>query len=112
MKRFSPSNILALASLTAATLFAAPVLSAAIVQTDSMSHARMQAEATTLNDGRVLITSGRDPGSASCSGALYTLPDADIFDPTTGTFSFFGSMTSPRWEHEQISLDDGMISPT
>ena len=57
--------------------------------------------ATSLPDGRILITGGWN-GSAALSSA-------ETYDPATGTFSATGSMTTARANHRQRILFDGRV---
>lgn len=65
-----------------------------------------------LQDGRVLLVGGRDPcdippGDWKCSG--FTIVDlAEIFDPTTGTYSPAGRLARP-WGHSATLLLDGRV---
>jgi len=57
--------------------------------TGSMKAARESQTATLLNDGRVLVTGGSDPNGAS-------IATAELFDPSTDTFTPTGSMAAAR----------------
>jgi hypothetical protein len=65
-----------------------------------MTAARLFHTATLLENGKVLLTGGYDNG-----GNPFT--SAEIFDPTTGTFSATGSMTSARFSHTATLLVGG-----
>src|SRR6266508_2859468 len=52
--------------------------------------------ATTLADGRVLMTGGSDQS-------------AEIYDPATGGFSQTGNMNEQRQHHKAMLLDDGTV---
>jgi hypothetical protein len=66
--------------------------------TGSLSVGRGVGTATTLADGRVLVTDGeQDPGVA------------ELYDPSTGTFSPTGSMRTPRRQHTVSILADGRV---
>ena len=73
--------------------------------TGSMATARGFHTATLLADGRVLIAGG-DP-----AGWVADRPDAsaEIYDPTTGTFSPTGSMATTRGFHTATLLADGRV---
>ena len=76
--------------------------------TGSMTTARAFHTATLLSDGRVLITGG-DSGSWT-SGPMFA--SAEIYNPTTGTFSATGPMTSGRAWHTATLLSDGRVLMT
>ncbi|MEO8470422.1 MAG: kelch repeat-containing protein [Chloroflexota bacterium] len=73
--------------------------------TGSMATAREVHTATTLTDGRVLITGGADFQSRSVA-------TAELYDPRTGLFSPTGSMTTARAFHTATRLADGRILVT
>lgn len=64
--------------------------------------------ATLLSDGRVLIAGGLVPRADP-----QTVPDAtataEVYDPTTGTFSPVGPMAAPRYVHAASILADGTV---
>jgi Galactose oxidase, central domain len=74
--------------------------------TGSLATARGFHTATLLDDGRVLITGG-GPTAWNNTGALLT--SAELYDPTTGTFSPTGSMATPREGHTATLLADGRV---
>lgn len=59
---------------------------------------------TVLNDGKVLVTGGYDDNSAP-----RTFDEAELYDPTTGTFSRTGTMTIMRDSHTATRLADGRV---
>ena len=64
--------------------------------------------ATLLTDGRVLIAGGRSNNcSANCE--IFSLNTAEIFDPSTGTFSPTGSLNIGRFGHSATLLPDGRV---
>jgi hypothetical protein len=67
-----------------------------------MTTARDGQTATLLQDGRVLIA-----GGAYGSGTVLT--SAELYDPTTGTFSPTGSMVKIRHNAETVRLLDGRV---
>lgn len=60
--------------------------------------------ATPLLDGRILIVGGYQPDPGA--GALAS---AEIYDPTTGTFSYTGSLSNARYGHTATRLADGKV---
>lgn len=62
---------------------------------------RYSFQATTLNNGKVLIEGGFAPGS-------YTT-DSELFDPTTGVWTETGSLNQGRGEHSATLLQDGRV---
>ncbi|HUP70164.1 MAG TPA: kelch repeat-containing protein [Acidimicrobiales bacterium] len=57
--------------------------------------------ATTLGDGRVLLTGGLNQGAA--------LKSDQVFDPSTSTWAPAGSMANPRWGHAAAALAGGGV---
>ena len=73
-------------------------------QTGSMNHARANPNAVMLSDGRVLVM----------GGTHYTTQwnyraSAEIYDPSTGTFTLTGSMNYARSGHAAVLLSDGRV---
>jgi hypothetical protein len=75
--------------------------------TGSMTMARDFHVATLLADGRVLVTGGSPVGMNSTAGHFLT--SAEIYDPTSGTFSPTGPMTTERASHTATLLPDGRV---
>jgi uncharacterized repeat protein (TIGR01451 family) len=73
-----------------------------------MTVPRWGGTSTLLADGRVLILGGYGNNSnfQSASGSL---PDAEIFDPSNGTFHAITNMTTPRVSHTATRLSDGTV---
>jgi hypothetical protein len=72
-----------------------------------MATGRAYHTATLLAGGRVLIAGGSAAGYWYSSDSV--LPSAEIYDPTTGTFTASGSMTSARSSHTATKLNDGRV---
>jgi hypothetical protein len=72
--------------------------------TGSMTIGRFNQAATTLSDGRLLITGGYSVVNTRTATAT-----AEIYDPTTGAFTPTGSMTVARAEHASTSLPNGGV---
>jgi hypothetical protein len=77
---------------------------------DSMDAPRWSHQQTTLADGRVLITGGRNAAGPFPGAAV--LAEAELYDPATDSFSPTGSMSVPRRSHRDILLDDGRVLVT
>jgi galactose oxidase-like protein len=72
--------------------------------TGSMTVARGFHTATLLADGRILITGGCATG---WNGPF--VASAEIYDPTSGTFTRTGTMAEPRVSHTATLLADGQV---
>lgn len=78
----------------------------AFTMTGSLQTAREQHTATLLADGRVLIAGGE---ISSGSGNLQATASAEIYDPSTGSFSATGSMSAARSFHTATLLPAGTV---
>jgi N-acetylneuraminic acid mutarotase len=69
--------------------------------TGSMTAVRVNATATLLPDGRVLLAGGAHTGDVVAS--------AEIYDPGTGSWVATANMVTGRDGHEALLLDDGRV---
>jgi hypothetical protein len=76
----------------------------AFASTGNMTASRYSSTATLLPDGRVLIA-----GLNYQAGYGMAISHADLYDPTTGTFSATGNMLAPRIDHTATLLTDGTV---
>ena len=72
--------------------------------TGSMARGRTNHTATFLGDGTVLVT-----GEVSTGGTATDPEVAEIYDPSTGTWSDTGAMASDRIFHTATMLPDGRV---
>ena len=82
----------------------------AFTATSSMQSARDAHAAVLLNDGRVLIVGG---DGATCNGNFCefagSLASAELYDPSSGTFSAAGEMNVPRTGPQTVLLKTGDV---
>src|SRR5438552_18932447 len=76
-----------------------------VEQLGQMAIHRSAHKATTLSDGRVLITGGRNT-------AGIVIADAEIFDPNTDESSAVAPMGTARVDHTATLLNDGRVLVT
>ena len=77
-----------------------------VTPTGSMSTPRVLPSATLLPDGTVLIAGGANEDL----GPLTALNSAEVYDPTTGTFTpTAGVMNATRYIHQATLLADGQV---
>ncbi len=72
--------------------------------TGEMATARERHTATLLADGRVLVV-----GGATSAGAGDPTATAEVYDPSTGSFSVTGSMAESRTYHTATLLPSGKV---
>jgi hypothetical protein len=77
----------------------------AFTVTGSLATARAQHTATLLPNGTVLIVGGYH----FVSGSQVTLASAELYNPSTGTFSATGNANNPHDEHTATLLNDGTV---
>jgi hypothetical protein len=77
--------------------------------TGSMIQPQGGATVTRLADGRVLFAGGAQFSSSGGQLVITRLATAELYDPTTGTFSTTGSMTHPRNDHTAALLPSGEV---
>jgi Kelch motif/Galactose oxidase, central domain len=73
--------------------------------TGDMVQARRDHTATLLENGRVLIAGGKSPSTNTENAAA----SAELYDPTTGTFTSTGVMTAPGSGTTATLLTDGRV---
>lgn len=74
--------------------------------TGSLHTARFYHAMVLLANGKVLVAGGLDP--AGCCGAP-PLATAELYDPSTGTWTETGSMTTPRESFAMVPLPNGQV---
>jgi hypothetical protein len=73
--------------------------------TGGMQQARNYFTATLLNNGEVLVVGGSYRGTF----VQYGLTSAELYNPSTGTFSFTGSLNTGRYGHTATRLNNGKV---
>jgi len=74
--------------------------------TGSPGNSRVSATATLLPNGKVLVVGGAD-GSGGYNGL--PVATAQLYDPTTGNWSFTASPAEPRWGNTATLLGNGKV---
>jgi hypothetical protein len=75
--------------------------------TGSMSTARAGHTATLLPNGKVLIAGGA--GDRAPNGQGLYVASEELYDPSTGTFTATGSMSTARFDHTATLLPNGKV---
>ncbi len=79
--------------------------------TGSMNSPRFAHTATLLPNGKVLVAGGLGDGGnqVPASNSPPVLGSAELYDPTTGTFTTTGSMLVPRTNHTATLISGGRV---
>lgn len=83
------------------TITPAPTQTQTTTPTGSMRFARVSHQATLLADGLVLVSGGQNGGTA--------IPESELYNPATGTWSLTGSNIIARFDHTATILLDGRV---
>ncbi len=75
-------------------------------QTDPMSIGRYEHTLTLLTNGLVLVAGGVPTALGTTNSGLAS---AELYNPTTGTWTTTGSMTTNRWRHQATLLFNGKV---
>lgn len=71
----------------------------------NMTTARFEHTATTLPDGRVLLSGGLGP----VEGGVGPVASAEVYDPAAGAFVATGDLAEPRANHAAVLLEGGAV---
>ena len=78
--------------------------------TSSMTTARAWHAATLLSNGELLITGGTNgPNPSGLVATANYLSSAELYNPSTGTFSPTGSLSVGRAQHKTTLMPNGMV---
>ena len=83
----------------------------AFTPTGSMAFTRTDHTATLLNNGKVLVTGGWSAFAFVGAHTVYTgqRAIAELYDPTTGSFTTTGALETPRSQHTATLRKDGTV---
>lgn len=104
MKCISPL-VVAVTLCASGASIAAAQMAGFFTSTGSMAVPRTAHTATLLQNGKVLIAGGLSAGGPSAEA----LSSAELYDPSTATFSTVGNMTAHRAGHTAALLPDGQV---
>ena len=91
--------------LAAIVLFVIPAAAQSLWNlTGSLAQARYQTTGTLLTDGRVLLV-----GSLTCSPGCYSYATAELYNPSTGTWSSTSRLNVARFNHVAAALPGGKV---
>jgi galactose oxidase-like protein len=85
------------------------VVTGTFTATGSMTRPRDSHSATLLSDGTVLIAGGESSNCDIQGCFLGVVASAEVFDPSTGTFTPTGDMSARRAAHSATALNDGTV---
>jgi len=105
LSRRVTTGLVSIAAVVGVVLNQSPALAAegSWAATGSLNVPRLQATATLLDNGKVLVAGGRNFALTASHKS------AELYDPLTGTFALTGSMTSGRWSHTATLLPNGKV---
>jgi hypothetical protein len=88
-----------------------PMAQASVKPGPTLSQARRGQAAVRLHDGRVLILGGTVPFTGKCPMACISPATAsvEVWDPSNGRFSAYGSLAAPRTDGSALLLNDGRV---
>jgi Galactose oxidase, central domain len=75
--------------------------------TGDLNETRFGHTATLLPDGKVLVAGGERHGASYLFADYVTVSSSELYDPDKGTWSFAGSLKTPRTYHTATLLPDG-----
>ena len=75
--------------------------------TGDLNETRFSHTATLLPDGKVLVAGGQRHGASYLFADHVTVSSSELYDPDKGTWSFAGSLKTPRTYHTATLLPDG-----